>query len=214
MGMTEGVRTGELSRRSWKIPRSVLAASILQSKAVRSILGPMGNRLTKILSRRLVILLPYLTRWITMACEVVHELDLMRTRMSYDLLQANLGKVSITYSLESKAVCLPSHSLGKFWPTFTVLPFPHSLSSLSRTFPAFPVSLFKNYCELGFGFDSSPVDDDRCLSDTLLVVGLYYAINKRYNNCLLSKTTSSSSDCDNTPSPFGSPHSSIFTIGK
>ncbi|KAL2330790.1 hypothetical protein Fmac_018371 [Flemingia macrophylla] len=112
-----------------------------------------------------------------------------------------------------EAVCLPSHSLGKFWPAFTVLPFPHSLSSLSHTFPAFPILLFKHYCELGFGFDSSPVDDDRCLSDTLPVVGLYYAIKKRYNNCLLSKTTSSSSDCDNTPSPFGSPHSSVFTTG-
>ncbi|KAL2330991.1 hypothetical protein Fmac_018572 [Flemingia macrophylla] len=32
-----------------------------------------------------------------------------------------------------------------------------------------------HYCELGFGFDSSPVDDDRCLSDTLPIVGLYYA---------------------------------------
>ncbi|KAL2336957.1 hypothetical protein Fmac_011403 [Flemingia macrophylla] len=105
----------------------------------------------------------------------------------------------------------PPQDFGKFWPAFIILPFPHSLPKLSHTFPAFHVSLFKHYCELGFGFVSSPINDDHYLSDTLPVVGLYYAIKKRYNNSLLSKTTSSSSDCDNTPSPFGSPHSSVFT---
>ncbi|KAL2322555.1 hypothetical protein Fmac_026934 [Flemingia macrophylla] len=90
---------------------------------------------------------------------------------------------------------------------------PPSSSSMPPS-PSAKVDSTKHYCELGFKFDSSPVDNDRCLSDTLSVVGLYYAINKHYNNCLFSKTTSSSSDWDNTPSPFGSPHSSVFTAGK
>ncbi|KAL2327374.1 hypothetical protein Fmac_020801 [Flemingia macrophylla] len=93
------------------------------------------------------------------------------------------------------------------FPTFTIF-------TLSLTFPAFIVSLFKHYCELGFGFGSSPVDDDCCLSDTLPALNLYYTVNKRYNNFLLSKTKPSSSDCDNTPYPIGSPHSSVFTTDK
>ncbi|XP_020218058.1 uncharacterized protein LOC109801412 [Cajanus cajan] len=76
------------------------------------------------------------------------------------------------------------------------------------------VDELKACIELGFGFDSSPeVQHDRRLSDTLPALGLYYAVNKRYNDSLLSKTTPSSSDCDSTPSPHGSPHASIFTTG-
>ncbi|KAL2347424.1 hypothetical protein Fmac_001424 [Flemingia macrophylla] len=82
------------------------------------------------------------------------------------------------------------------------------------TFPAFTVSPFKHYYELGFGFGSSPVNDDRCLSATLPALGLYHAVNKCYNDFLLSKMMSSSSDCDNTPYSLGSSHSSVFTTGK
>ncbi|KAL2348397.1 hypothetical protein Fmac_002397 [Flemingia macrophylla] len=83
----------------------------------------------------------------------------------------------------------------------------------SRSVTDEDVDELKACIELGFGFDSSPVDDDRRLSDTLPALGLYYAVNKRYNDSLLSKTTPSSSDCDSTPSPLGSPHSSVFTTG-
>lgn len=57
--------------------------------------------------------------------------------------------------------------------------------------------------ELGFGFDS-PVADQR-LSDTLPALGLYYAVNKQYNDTVSKSTTSSISDCE-SPSPTGSPH--------
>ncbi|OMO56701.1 hypothetical protein CCACVL1_26363 [Corchorus capsularis] len=59
--------------------------------------------------------------------------------------------------------------------------------------------------ELGFGFDSPEVDQR--LSDTLPALGLYYAVNKNYNDTV-SKTSSPSaqSDCDSIPSPVGSPH--------
>ncbi|KAJ7944422.1 Protein of unknown function (DUF1685) [Quillaja saponaria] len=74
--------------------------------------------------------------------------------------------------------------------------------------------------ELGFGFDSSPeVELDQRLSDTLPALGLYYAVNKNYNELLAPKssitTTSSSptpSECE-TPSPLGSPHTTIFGRG-
>ncbi|TKY70569.1 hypothetical protein E2542_SST06860 [Spatholobus suberectus] len=79
------------------------------------------------------------------------------------------------------------------------------------------VDELKACIELGFGFDSSPeVGLDRRLSDTLPALGLYYAVNKSYNDSLVPKTTPSSSaasDCDSTPSPHGSPHTAIFTTG-
>lgn len=66
--------------------------------------------------------------------------------------------------------------------------------------------------ELGFGFDgsSSPEVDQR-LSDTLPALGLYFAVNKQYNDTVSKSTTptpssSTASECDSTPSPLGSPH--------
>ncbi|XVF17694.1 hypothetical protein REPUB_Repub10bG0145700 [Reevesia pubescens] len=64
--------------------------------------------------------------------------------------------------------------------------------------------------ELGFGFDSPEVDQR--LSDTLPALGLYYAVNKNYNNTLSkssSSVNSAASDCDSIPSPIGSPHSIV-----
>jgi len=79
------------------------------------------------------------------------------------------------------------------------------------------VDELKACIELGFGFESSPeVELDHRLSDTLPALGLYYAVNKHYNESLVPKTTPSSSvasDCEGTPSPHGSPHSTIFTTG-
>ncbi|XP_011069489.1 uncharacterized protein LOC105155313, partial [Sesamum indicum] len=70
--------------------------------------------------------------------------------------------------------------------------------------------------ELGFGFDSAEMDQR--LSDTFPAYGLYYAVNKQYNDAA-SKTppppssplSPSQSECD-TPSPLGSPHT-IFDPG-
>ncbi|XP_010263540.1 PREDICTED: uncharacterized protein LOC104601776 [Nelumbo nucifera] len=65
--------------------------------------------------------------------------------------------------------------------------------------------------ELGFGFDSPDLDSR--LSDTLPALGLFYAVNKQYNDSV-SKSSSSStaaSECD-ASSPLGSPHT-IFTPG-
>ncbi|XP_010269831.1 PREDICTED: uncharacterized protein LOC104606375 [Nelumbo nucifera] len=67
--------------------------------------------------------------------------------------------------------------------------------------------------ELGFGFDSDSPHLDSRLSDTLPALGLYYAVNKQYNDSV-SKSPSSStaaSECD-ASSPLGSPHT-IFTPG-
>lgn len=73
--------------------------------------------------------------------------------------------------------------------------------------------------ELGFGFDdtSSPELDQR-LSDTLPALGLYYAVNKQYNDTVSKPTTttppsSTASECDSAPSPLGSPHTNIFSPG-
>ncbi|KAE8693317.1 CLK4-associating serine/arginine rich protein-like [Hibiscus syriacus] len=66
--------------------------------------------------------------------------------------------------------------------------------------------------ELGFGFDS-PEFDQR-LSHTLPALGLFYAVNKNYND-VVSRSASSisgASDCDSIPSPIGSPHT-IFGPG-
>ncbi|KAJ8764309.1 hypothetical protein K2173_006049 [Erythroxylum novogranatense] len=68
--------------------------------------------------------------------------------------------------------------------------------------------------ELGFGFDSPEVDQR--LSDTFPALGLYYAVNKNYNDAVsksptLTSTTSSSyttSEWD-SPSPLGSPHTIV-----
>lgn len=89
----------------------------------------------------------------------------------------------------------------------------------SRSVTDEDVDELKACIELGFGFDSSPeVELDQRLSDTLPALGLYHAVNKRYNDSRVSKPTPSSSaaasDCDSTPSPLGSPHSSIFTTGE
>ncbi|XVF15555.1 hypothetical protein REPUB_Repub09cG0164300 [Reevesia pubescens] len=66
--------------------------------------------------------------------------------------------------------------------------------------------------ELGFGFDSPEVDQR--LSDTLPALGLYYAVNKNYNDTLSKPMSSPSaaSDCDSIPSPIGSPQA-IFDPG-
>ncbi|KAE8707709.1 CLK4-associating serine/arginine rich protein-like [Hibiscus syriacus] len=66
--------------------------------------------------------------------------------------------------------------------------------------------------ELGFGFDSPELDQR--LSHTLPALGLYYAVNKNYND-FVSRSASSisgASDCDSIPSPIGSPHT-IFGPG-
>ncbi|KAI3947710.1 hypothetical protein MKX01_034375 [Papaver californicum] len=78
--------------------------------------------------------------------------------------------------------------------------------------------------ELGFGFDS-PNLDHRKLSDTLPALGLYYSINKQYNDNIstknntgntptLTSSTSSSSifECDSL-SPMGSPNA-IFELDE
>ncbi|KAG7993679.1 hypothetical protein I3843_01G016200 [Carya illinoinensis] len=66
--------------------------------------------------------------------------------------------------------------------------------------------------ELGFGFEDSPSPevDYKRLSDTLPALGLYYAVNKQYNDTVSKSTTtppssSTASECDSTPSPLGSP---------
>ncbi|PSS21281.1 Eukaryotic translation initiation factor 3 subunit A like [Actinidia chinensis var. chinensis] len=63
--------------------------------------------------------------------------------------------------------------------------------------------------ELGFGFESPKMDQR--LSDTFPALGLYYAVNKRYNDDV-SKSSSSVSDCG-SPSSVGSPHN-IFGPGE
>ncbi|KAI4327455.1 hypothetical protein L6164_019914 [Bauhinia variegata] len=85
------------------------------------------------------------------------------------------------------------------------------------------VDELKACIELGFGFESSPeVELDQRLSDTLPALGLYLAVNKKYNDSLLvssksnittaSSSSSTVSDCE-TPSPLGSPHTAIFGPG-
>ncbi|KAI4314964.1 hypothetical protein L6164_027819 [Bauhinia variegata] len=82
------------------------------------------------------------------------------------------------------------------------------------------VDELKACIELGFGFDSSPeVEIDQRLSDTLPALGLYFAVNKNYNDSLVvsNKTNASSSsstvsDCE-TSSPLGSPHTAIIGPG-
>ncbi|GAV82412.1 DUF1685 domain-containing protein [Cephalotus follicularis] len=70
----------------------------------------------------------------------------------------------------------------------------------SRSVTEEDVDELKACIELGFGFDSPEVD--RKLSDTLPALGLYYAVNKQYNDTV-SKSTAS--DCDSPTSPYGSP---------
>ncbi|CAI0553563.1 unnamed protein product [Linum tenue] len=81
------------------------------------------------------------------------------------------------------------------------------------------VDELKACIELGFGFDSPEVD--RRLSNTLPALGLYYAVNKHYNDSVsksFTETPSShtaSSDCDpDSPSPVGSPARAIFGPGE
>ncbi|GLU13566.1 hypothetical protein SLE2022_301950 [Rubroshorea leprosula] len=60
--------------------------------------------------------------------------------------------------------------------------------------------------ELGFGFDSPKADRDQRLSDTLPALGLFYAVNKQYNDAVSKSTSSLSTVSDGeTPSPMGSP---------
>ncbi|XP_019421664.1 PREDICTED: uncharacterized protein LOC109331550 isoform X2 [Lupinus angustifolius] len=81
------------------------------------------------------------------------------------------------------------------------------------------VDELKACIELGFGFESSPeVELDQRLSDTLPALGLYYAVNKSYNESLAPKNASATasfspavSDCDSTASPHGSPLSAMIS---
>ncbi|MED6197319.1 hypothetical protein PIB30_055514 [Stylosanthes scabra] len=98
----------------------------------------------------------------------------------------------------------------------------------SRSVTDEDVDELKACIELGFGFESSPeVEPDQRLSDTLPALELYYAVNKSYNNSLLSKppapatvtvsstppySSAASDDCESTSSSHGSPHT-IFTTG-
>ncbi|XP_044470828.1 uncharacterized protein LOC123207128 [Mangifera indica] len=65
--------------------------------------------------------------------------------------------------------------------------------------------------ELGFGFDTQV---DQRLSDTLPALGLYYAVNKHYNDTVSKSPPSLSmaSDSESSPSSLGSPHI-IFSSG-
>ncbi|KAL2330528.1 hypothetical protein Fmac_018109 [Flemingia macrophylla] len=78
---------------------------------------------------------------------------------------------------------------------------------LSRSVTDENIDELKACIELGFGFDSSPVDGNRHLSDTLPVLGLYCAVNKCYNDAVLLRLQQHFL-------PFGSPHSSTFTTGN
>ncbi|RYQ80611.1 hypothetical protein Ahy_Scaffold1g106910 isoform B [Arachis hypogaea] len=86
----------------------------------------------------------------------------------------------------------------------------------SRSVTDEDVNELKACIELGFGFESSPeVEPDQRLSDTLPALELYYAVNKSYNNSLLSRppySSAASDDCESTSSSHGSPHT-IFTTG-
>ncbi|KAE8704981.1 putative Glutamate receptor 2 plant [Hibiscus syriacus] len=65
--------------------------------------------------------------------------------------------------------------------------------------------------ELGFGFDSPEVDQR--LSDTLPALGLYYAVNKNYNDTIISKPSTAYpsvvSNSESISSPIGSPRSIV-----
>ncbi|XP_040954542.1 uncharacterized protein [Gossypium hirsutum] len=53
---------------------------------------------------------------------------------------------------------------------------------------------------------------DPRLSDTFPALGLYYAVNKSYNDAISKPSTSPPSvvsDCDSIPSPIGSPHAIV-----
>lgn len=94
----------------------------------------------------------------------------------------------------------------------------------SRSVTDEDVDELKACIELGFGFESSPeVEPDQRLSDTLPALELYYAVNKSYNNSLLSKppaaatppsSSAASDDCDSTASSLGSPHTAILGNGN
>lgn len=80
---------------------------------------------------------------------------------------------------------------------------------LSKSVTDEDVEELKACIELGFGFDSPEMDQR--LYDTFPAYGLYYAVNKYYNDTvskappLSSPISSTVSECD-TPSPLGSPH--------
>ncbi|RAL46716.1 hypothetical protein DM860_004995 [Cuscuta australis] len=76
---------------------------------------------------------------------------------------------------------------------------------------------FKACMELGFGFDSPTMD--KRLSDTFPAYGLFYAVNKHYNDTVSKTAPSSSSSVSDCDSPSGSPSSSgspptIFAAGE
>ncbi|XP_028760481.1 uncharacterized protein LOC114719188 [Neltuma alba] len=69
------------------------------------------------------------------------------------------------------------------------------------------VDELKACIELGFGFGSSrEVELDQRLSDTLPALELYYVVSENYRSTM---TTTPSSDSD-SPSPLGSPHTTIY----
>ncbi|KAK4260079.1 hypothetical protein QN277_003245 [Acacia crassicarpa] len=81
------------------------------------------------------------------------------------------------------------------------------------------VDELKACIELGFGFGSSREVDEsdnhrhhQRLSDTLPALELYYVVNENYIKSTITTTTTPSSDSD-TPSPLGSPHTSIYAPG-
>ncbi|GMI94091.1 hypothetical protein HRI_003078400 [Hibiscus trionum] len=88
----------------------------------------------------------------------------------------------------------------------------NSKKSRSKSVTDEDLDELKACIELGFGFNSPEVDQR--LSDTLPALGLYYAVNKNYNDTvMISKPSASSpsvgSDCESIPSPIGSPHSIV-----
>ncbi|XP_030975353.1 uncharacterized protein LOC115995073 isoform X1 [Quercus lobata] len=84
------------------------------------------------------------------------------------------------------------------------------------------VDELKGCIELGFGFELIDSPDhvvDQRLSDTLPALGLYYAVNKHYNDTVsnskstLTPSSSTASDSDTPSSPLGSPHHTLLGPG-
>ena len=85
------------------------------------------------------------------------------------------------------------------------------------------VDELKGCIELGFGFELIDSPDhvvDQRLSDTLPALGLYYAVNKHYNDTVsnskstLTPCSSTASDSDTPSSPLGSPHHTLLGPGN
>ncbi|KAF7809829.1 uncharacterized protein G2W53_036572 [Senna tora] len=77
------------------------------------------------------------------------------------------------------------------------------------------VDELKACIELGFGFGSTPeVDLDPRLSHTIPALGLYYVVNKNYNDSLLLSNSKSTIGTTSSHSQCGSsPHTAIFGRG-